>query len=469
VWVIQPLREISTVTRALSAYMAGALARPLPPAVSEKARQHILDTLAAMISGAQLHPGRMAIAYVGESGGARQASVVGTRLLTSSTQAALANGMLAHADETDDSHAPSRTHPGCAVIPAALAVAESRHADGERLMRAVVLGYDVAARLSYALGPDAFAAASRSTHSVGGTFGAGAAAGALLGLDDRQARHLLSYCAQQASGVGCNVRDSEHVEKAFDFGGMPARNGVTAATMVAAGFTGVDDVFSGERNFLDAYAPHPEPERLSEQLGQRFEIMGTNIKKWSVGSPAQSALDALTALMESERIGPDDVEAIEVQLPSRSARTVDNAAMPDVNVQHLLAMLLIDGTLSFAAIHDEDRMRDPAILALRRKIALVPSEELMHARPRRQAIVGVTTRDGRSLSRRTIAVRGTADNPMTQAEVEAKALELIGSALGTRRANAIVRAVRNLEAVPDVTALRRLWQPARTATPGAVR
>jgi 2-methylcitrate dehydratase PrpD len=466
--VIQPLREISTVTRALSAYMAEALSRPLPPAVTEKARQHILDTLAAMISGARLHPGQMAIAYVGTLGGARQSSVVGTRLLTSPVHAALANGMLAHADETDDSHAPSRTHPGCAVIPAALAVAESRQADGERLVRAVVLGYDVAARLSYALGPDAFAAASRSTHSVGGTFGAGAAAGALMGLDDGQARHLLSFCAQQASGVGCNVRDSEHVEKAFDFGGMPARNGVTAAAMVTAGFTGVDDVFSGERNFFEAYAPRPEPERLSEQLGQRFEIMGTNIKKWSVGSPAQSALDALTALIETERIGPDDIEAIEVQLPARSARTVDNAAMPDVNVQHLMAMLLIDGTLSFAAIHDESRMRDPAILALRHKIALVPSEELMQARPRRQAIVAIKTRDGRSLSRRTIAVRGTADNPMTQAEVEAKALELIGGVLGTRRAKAIVRVMRNIEAVPDVTALRRLWRPSQTAAPGPV-
>ena len=92
-------------------------------------------------------------------------------------------------------------------------------------LRAVVLGYDVCARVNLALGPDALAAASHATHSIGGTFGAGAAAGALLGLDAAQVRHLLSYCAQQASGVACNVRDSEHIEKAFDFGGMPARNG----------------------------------------------------------------------------------------------------------------------------------------------------------------------------------------------------------------------------------------------------
>ena len=199
------------------------------------------------------------------------------------------------------SHAPSRTHPGCAVIPAALAVAERVHASGEQFLRAVVLGYDVGARLNYALGPEAFAATSRSTHSFGGVFGAGAAAGALLGLDAVRVRHLLSFCAQQASGVACHVRDQDHIEKAFDFGGMPARGGVTAATMVAHGFTGVDDVFSGERNFFEAYAPEPDPAKLADALGERFEILRTNIKKWSVGSPAQSALDALTQIIDSAK------------------------------------------------------------------------------------------------------------------------------------------------------------------------
>jgi len=462
--VIEPLREISEPTRRLSAYIAGVPKRPLPAATVEKARQHILDTVAAMISGTKLPPGKLAISYVAALGGVRQASIVGTRLLTSPVHAALANGMLAHADETDDSHAPSRTHPGCAVIPAALAAAESVHASGEDFIRAVVLGYDVAARINYALDAEALAAALRSTHSVGGAFGAGAAASALLGLDERQVRHALSFCAQQASGVGCHVRDVEHVEKAFDFGGMPARNGVAAATMVAAGMSGVDDVFSGERHFLDAYAAHPAPEQLSQELGRRFEILATNIKKWPVGSPAQAALDALTALMESGRVGPGDVDSIEVHLPGRSARTVDNAPISNLNLQHLMAMLLVDGALTFESIHAQERMQEPAILSLRRKIVLVESGELAQARPRRQAIVAVRTRDGRSLSKRVFAVRGTADNPMSQAEVEAKALDLIGSVFGARRATAIIRAIASLERLPDIVALRHLWQPPAKAT-----
>jgi 2-methylcitrate dehydratase PrpD len=446
--------------RELSSYIARAPRLRLPAAVVEKARHHILDTVAAMVSGSRLAPGRIAIAYVGRRSGRREASVAGSRVVTSMVDAALANGMLAHADETDDSHAPSRNHPGCAVVPAALAAAEAMHADGTQFLRAVVLGYDVAARLNYALGADAFAFAGRMTHSFGGTFGAGAAAAALLRLDTLQARHLLSYCAQQASGVGSSVRDADHIEKAFDFGGMPARNGVTAAAMVAAGFTGVDDVFSGERNFFQAYAAKPDPDKLADGLGRRFEIMGTNIKKWSAGSPAQSAIDALLHLMETKAVTAHNIKAITVHLPTGSDRTVDRTPAPDVNVQHLLAMLLIDGTLTFRSIHDHARMDDPKILALRAKIQVVPSDELLHARPRRQAIVELDTRDGARHGHRIVAVRGTADNPMALPEVEAKARDLMGGVLGRKRTETLIAALRDLAAVKNMARLRSLWQAA---------
>jgi len=310
----------------------------------------------------------------------------------------------------------------------------------------------------YALGPEGFAAASRGTHSFGGCFGACAAAAALLGLDARRVRHALSLAAQQASGIGASVRDADHIEKAFDFGGMPARNGITAALMAEAGFTGIDDVFAGERNFFEAYAAEPDPHALADGLGARYEILGTNIKKWSVGSPAQSALDALEQLMAAHALTPDKVARLELQLPTRSARTVDEAPMPDVNVQHLLAMLLIDRSLSFAAIHDHERMLDPAILDLRRRIAIVPSEALMQARPRRQAIVEIDLVDGSQLTRRAVAVRGTADNPMSRDEVEAKARDLVAPILGKARTRRLIDSVRGIREIGDMTSLRKLWQ-----------
>jgi 2-methylcitrate dehydratase PrpD len=454
--MIQALSEISPEMRALSRHIASARRRRLPVRVVAKAKLHVLDTLAAMVSGSQLLPGRHAIDYVSTLGGVREAGVAGSRIVTSAANAALANGMLAHADETDDSHVSSHTHPGCAVVPAALAAAEKTHASGEALLRAVVLGYDVCCRLTKALDVDGFTAAQRSPHSFGGTFGAGAAAGALLGVDRTQARFLMSYCAQLASGCSSNVRDSEHIEKAFDFAGMPANAGVLAATMVAAGFTGVDDVFSGERNFIDAYAARPHPDALADGLGRYYEIMDTNIKRWSVGSPMQSALDSLEWLMRTKGITAKGVQSVAIHLPTRSSRTVDNPPMPNINAQHLASLMLTEGTVSFSSSHDMGRMDDPVLKELRSRIRVMPSDALMRARPRRQAIVEIVTRDGKTLTRRTRAVRGTSDNPMTWEEVVEKARGLVDPILGKPKARRLVDTVQNMETLKDSTQLRPL-------------
>ena len=253
---------ISPIMRKLSAYIASVPSRQLPPAVTERAKHHLLDTISAMVSGSRLLPGKRGIDYVSSLGGVREACVLGTHLVTSAPNAALANGMLAHADETDDAYYIALVHPGCSVVPAALAMAERERSDGTSLLRAIVLGYDICARISKTLGVEHFRSAGHSTHSFGGTFGSAAAAGALAGLDADRARYLLSYAAQQASGLSCWARDVEHIEKAFHFGGMPARNGVTAATMVASGFTAVEDVFSGDRGFFHAYESYAQPKRL---------------------------------------------------------------------------------------------------------------------------------------------------------------------------------------------------------------
>ena len=257
---------------------------------------------------------------------------------------------------------------------------------------------------------DASAAASRSTHSFGGTFGAGAAAGALLRLDERQARHLLSFCAQQASGIAGNVRDSEHVEKAFDFGGMPARNGVTAALMAAAGFTGVDDVFSGERNFFDAYAGRARTRNVLPKASGSISRSWTRISRNGRVGIARTIRPRCARLADrnrADRRGRYQYDRIASAVAAPPAPS-DAAAMPDLNVQHLMAMLLMRRYSSLSrpsTIITDDSIRRS--WRYERKIAVVPSEELAQAIPRRQAIVTVKTRDGRHLSRRTL--RGSSE------------------------------------------------------------
>lgn len=448
----------SDIAPRLADHIAAALDRPLPAAVAEKTKHHVLDTLAAMLSGSRLKPGRLAAAYVETLGGHPRATVIGTRLVTSAVHAALANGMMGHADETDDSHLGGRFHPGCGIAPAALAIAEQEGRSGTDLLRAVALGYDVGARVTMSLGYARPNTARHSTHSLGPAFGAAAAAAALLRLAPSQVRHVLSYAAQQASGIPFWQRDAEHVEKAFDFGGMGARNGVYAATMVAAGFTAVDDPLSGAHNLFTAFAEAARPEALVAELGERFEISNASIKKWCVGSPIQAALDSLTAMMAEHGVRADDVRRLVAHMPDDRIHIVDNRAMPDVCLQHLLALMLVDGGLTFQTSHDYERMSEPAVLAVRRRIGVVPSPELTAAVPARQAIVEIETTRGARLSHRTRAVRGTPENPMDRADVEAKSLDLATPVIGEARARQLVAAIFDLDRLGDVAGLRPLLQ-----------
>ena len=200
------------ITGRLARYMAEARDRRLEPHVARETRHRILDSLAAMVSGAHLKPGEMAIRYTRAQGGAAEASVVTTDIRTSAVNAALANGMFAHADETDDFEPVTKAHPGCSVVPAALAMAEREGRSGPELLRAVALGYDLCCRFLLALGPDLVRGSHRSAEGTSSTLGAVGAAASLARLDEKGIRHALSYAAQQVSGIWSWVRDAEHVE-----------------------------------------------------------------------------------------------------------------------------------------------------------------------------------------------------------------------------------------------------------------
>ena len=448
---------VGPVMAALSSYMSAA--RELPDDVAEKTKHHVLDTFAAMLSGSQLAPGRAAIKFARGYGGERVATVAGSNVLCGPIEAALANGVLAHADETDDSHAPSLSHPGCAVVPAALALGEALGIDGRHFLRAVALGYDVGPRVTMCLGvPTLSRDAHLSSHSIAGAFGAAAAAGCAAALDAQRMRWLLDYTAQQSSGIAAWQRDSDHIEKAFVFGGMPARSGVTSALLVHAGWTGIDDIFSGPDNFLLAHAPNADAAALADKLGERYEVVRTNIKKWSVGSPIQAALDALELMLQRRPFTPGEVRKVVVRLGTRSASVVNNRDIPDICLQHMVAVMLIDRTVSFDAAHDVAHMRDAAVLRERAKVELVGDAELEARAPRREAIVEVVLADGTELTEHVKAVRGTSDNPMPRAEVVAKCRDLITPVLGAAKCAALIERVLALESTTNVRDLRDLLQ-----------
>jgi 2-methylcitrate dehydratase PrpD len=444
------------ITRVLCEHIAASQELALPSEVQTCAKQHILDTFAAMISGSTLKAGQFMQGFVAAEGSNAAAQVAGSALLASASLAALANGTAAHADETDDSHADSGTHPGCAVVPAALAMAERSGCSGAVFLKAVVAGYDAGCRVGRALQPAIASAKGHSSRSLGNVFGAAAAAASVARLDPDQVGCALSYAAQQASGIGSYIRAQEHIEKAFALGGMPARNGVTAACLGQLGVSGTADPFVGERNFLWAYSSDPHPEELIRALGVKFEILQTSIKQFCVGSPIQAPLEALFAIMAEHRLSSEDIERIVVRLPLQRANTVNNRAIADINLQQLLALAVIHGNVTFAIAHDDSLWNLGAVRNLQGRIELIGDPALEDPAHPRQVVLTVTTQRGQEFAKHLLTYRGTPENPATNAEVEAKARALMIPVIGPAKSDALIRMLGNLETVEDVRELRSL-------------
>ena len=438
--------QINPVMDTLTSYMAGASERALPEEALRGTKHHVLDTVAAMVSGSALVPGRRAIEFARSYGGEKIATVVASEVMCAPIEAAFANGVLAHSDESDDDFTSGGAHPGCAVVPAALAVGEQLGISGAHFLRAVALGYDIAMRAMRTVGPG-----MKETHNLVGTMGASAAAACAASLKTQQMAWLLDYATQQAgAGIGTWRRDTEHVEKAFLFGGMGARNGVHAALIVRAGWSGVNDVLSGPNNFVETYNPKADPAGMTAQLGTLFGVTQTTLKKWTTGGPIQAPLDALLNIRTKHPFEAGQVKQVVVRAATSAAYTVNNRDMPDICLQHLVAVMLLDHTLSFAAAHDKARMQDPAVLRERAKVQLVPDEELEKLIPVRVAVVEVTLNNGTQLSDRVEHVRGTPENPMSQEEVIAKASDLMTPVMGTSGSRNLIQHILSVDQVTNI-------------------
>jgi 2-methylcitrate dehydratase PrpD len=199
---------------------------------------------------------------------------------------------------------------------------------------------------------------------------------------------------------------------------------------------------------------------LVDKLGERFEIAQSDIKKWTVGSPIQGPLDALDAIMHQRPVAPDQVARVTVRLAPTVASVVDNRDIPDICLQYMIAVMLLDRTASFRAAHDKPRMQDPAVLRERAKVNLVRDEGLAKLLPARIAVVEVDLTDGTHLSERVAAVRGTVQNPMTRGEVIDKARDLIAPVLGREQSERLIEAVFAIETLADVRSLRPLLRRA---------
>jgi 2-methylcitrate dehydratase PrpD len=450
---------ISETTARLSDYVAAARGAELPDDVRERTRLHLLDTLAAIVSGAVLPAGVAGRRYAETVSGTPAGSLLGSTAISDPVSAAIANGMSAHADESDDSQESGQIHPGCGILPALLVAAELTPSTGTDLERALALGYDVGSRFGELLQDvmNTFRS-SFATHAWGPLFGGGFAAGSLSRFDPEQLVTLFSYLAQEASGITTWPLDNHHVLKSYVFGGMSSGAAIRAVRFVQLGFSGSGDVLVAERrNLLDALGIAPErSSHLVDRLGERWIMRESDIKSHPIGFPVIAPVSVVEGLIREHGVGADDVREIRVYYHDDWYTITAKSPMPDVNLPYCLAATLADGRLSFAASHDAARMTEPAIAALTRRVRLLPPTEGLD---RFDVRVEIDTATGTLTAEQNGPVLGRSGNPMNRDQVETKARELLEPVLGKSRSETLIAAVRDLESVADVRDLIAMGRP----------
>ena len=359
-----------------------------------------------------------------------------------------------------------RRYDGCAdtVTPMTIVIfchsliSDWNHGNAH-FLRGVVLGYDIGTRVMAAIQPG-LQTGLKLPYGIAGTFGAAAAGASLAGFDAQKMRWALSYAAQQASGIETFPRDPDHTEKGFIFGGMPARSGVTAVLLVHNGWTAVHDALVGEESFVAAQAPAGKAELLVDRLGERYEITRANIKRWTVGFPIHAPLDAIEALLKRQPVDAEQITELVVRYQPGSI--TDNSGPSDINVQHALALMLIDKRLTFRSVHDAARMRDPAVVRLRGKIRLVAPPAGVPAPP----LLQFTMAGGSRIVQDGVGpVLGTAQNPLSREQLVGKCRALMTPVLGAAQTGRLIDRVLALDAMPNVRALRPLLQATRRDGP----
>ena len=441
-------------TQRLARFIAETTYPDLPEAVTGHVKRCILDWLGASLAGTAEPASQAIVQIVKDLGGREESTVIGGSFMSSCVNAALANGVTGHAAELDDIHEASVIHPGAPVIPAALAVAERTGTSGEELIAAVAVGYETGIRIAKAVMPSHY----EYWHPTGtcGTFGAAAAAGKLLRLDEETMLHALGVAGTEASGL---IESFGTMGKPFN-AGRAARDGVTAALLAEGGFTGSTSILDAAKGYANATSAQPDLNEIVDALGQRYETTNTIFKRHACCGHTHGAIDAVIDLMNENNLDPRDIVEVTVGTYPIAVDVVGRDYNPGTSAEakfslpYCVAAAATLGSVSLDAFTDE-RIANPALRELMGRVKIHVGEEFAEARLG-CANVTIHTRTVGNLIRRVDVPKGYPGNPLTSAELKGKFRELSRAALKAGRIGELEKMIDALEDVGDVHNLTAL-------------
>ena len=453
-------------TRTIAEWAIGLNLSEIPEEVKAHARRFILDNFGCQVAGATLSWSKdyREVITRTRSGNGATVAYYGDRLAPD--DAAFLNSAFNHANETDDTHLKSPTHPGGIAVPAAMAMAEYAEGDGEKLLLAVIAAYEVQIRLSWACSPHLIYKGHHPPVGVG-PFGAAIAGAVMKKFDLETTINALGIAGSHSAGLIEYTKTGGSVKRIHS--AIPTQAGVRAALFAEIGITAPHTILEGEKGFCKVFAGRYDLSRLTDSLGETWHLLDNGLKPYSCCHLIHAAFDALDNIRDETPLRPEDVKAVRVATNSEpilshigSIMEPDDILGAQFSLPFSVAMRLhngnrgVQGGNGFWDYTDVD-FKDPELLETARKVSVFVAEDVSEwSSVDKGAGVEVETTDGRILKETVTFSKGLPENPMTQAEVEEKFRYLVDPVMPNGVPQAIVDTVNEVEAVKDINEIVKL-------------
>lgn len=440
------------------------LNREHPPRnVRLKAVEHIQDGLAVMLAGSRTVCSKIVYDYVIEKKGVGESSLLGFEKKTNPTEAAFVNGTSGHVDDFDDTQLSTSvdriygllTHPTVPVLAASLAVGENIRCSGLEFLDAFIAGFEVECKLAEAIKPEHYRRGFHSTGTIG-VFGAFAAAGKLMHLNEEQLRHSLGIAASFSSGIRANFGTMTKPLHA----GRAASNGVLACMLGKKGFTADKHVLDGRWGFMAILGNGAEPEKIQNKMGDPYALIipGATVKMYPCGSLGQPTMDAFLEIIKEHNLPPNSVNEIIVKagtniLEPLRYNTPVNELQAKFSLQFGLATLLLKRKASLREYTD-NWVKDPNLRNTMKKVKTLHDEEIERMGvDRMHSLLEVVLTNGERIKRWADAARGTPEKPITRKELDEKFMDCASFVLDKEKISEAIILINNLEKVHSVREL----------------
>ena len=442
-------------TRILSEFVTDGSAVGLPDDLWMLSKQYLLDTIGAMVIGSGKPWAQIVSGFSAGVGGTTDgpSTIVAYPTKTLPQMAAFANGNMGHGFEIDDVHDESLTHPGVAVVPAALAVAEETHSSGEELLLSIVMGYELISRVGLGVGSVSHMLGGFYPTGTNGVFGAAAAAGRLLKLTAEQLTYAMGTAGSFASGIVEYSVSGGMVKRLH--AGRAAEGGVTAAYLARNGFTGPTTVLEGKFGYCRTFSRAPDLPRLLENLGSEYKIRQITVKPYFCCSDIHPVIDALLDIKRENTVSLGDVEHILVEsttklfelnsIPGHTSMMAAQYSVP------FTAALVLTREIKDPAIYHEGILQESVLQALQDKVEMRAIPEFDALYPRTIAArVTITLQNGKKLVATNRGATGSIHKPMSKVDIEEKFMRLADPILPAGNAAKVLRLVDDIKDAPDI-------------------